>query len=161
MANARNKWLVGAVAAVTVSGAALWEGKRNTPYVPVPGDKATVCYGETNVEMRRYTDAECLAMLKTSLVEYGDGVLRCIDVPISEKQHGAYTLFSYNEGVATFCRSMSVRMLNAGRAVESCKWLATDLNTGRPNYSTSGGVYYQGLQNRRIYERELCLKGLQ
>jgi lysozyme len=160
MANSRNKWLVGAVAAVTVSGATLWEGKRNDPHIPVPGDRLTVCYGETNVEMRHYSNAECLAMLKTSLVEYGNGVLSCVNVPINQSQHAAYTLFAYNLGVPTFCKSMSVRMLNAGRAEESCKWLATDLNTGRPNYSTAGGVYYRGLQNRRIYERDLCLKGL-
>lgn len=157
MATARNKWLVGSVAAITLSGAALWEGKRNVPYIPIPGDVPTVCYGETKVQMRRYSDAECVAMLKQSLVKYGDGVLQCIAVPINSNEHAAYSLFAYNVGVANFCGSSLLRKLNRGDHIGACKGLAT-ADSGKPAWSYAGGRYVQGLQNRRLFERNLCLK---
>lgn len=158
MATARNKWLVGTVAAVTLSGAALWEGKRNVPYIPIPGDVPTVCYGETKVAMRRYTDAECLSMLKQSLVKYSDGVLTCINVPINANEHAAFSLFAYNEGVANFCGSDLLRKLNRGDHIGACMGMATNPITGKPAWSYAQGRYVQGLQNRRLYERNLCLK---
>lgn len=158
MATARNKWLVGTVAAVTLSGAALWEGKRNVPYIPIPGDVPTVCYGETKVKMRRYSDAECVAMLKQSLVSYGDGVLQCINVPINANEHAAYSLFAYNLGVANFCGSDLLRKLNRGDHIGACMGMATNPITGKPAWSYHNGRYVQGLQNRRLYERNLCLK---
>jgi lysozyme len=150
MANPRNKWLVGVVAAVTLAGGMLWEGKSNVPYFPIPGDVATVCYGETNVKMQRYTDAQCLTMLKTSLTKYGDGVLQCVDVPINQNQHAAYTLFAYNVGTSAFCKSTLARQLNAGNYIGSCLGLLA--------WSYAGGRYVQGLHNRRQYELNLCMK---
>lgn len=157
MANPRNKWLIGSVAAVTIAGAALWEGKRNVPYIPIPGDVWTVCYGETKVQMRRYSDAECATMLKHSLVKYSDGVLQCINVPVNANEHSAYTLFAYNVGVPAFCRSNLLRKLNRGDHAGACKGLAT-ADSGKPAWSYAQGKYVQGLQNRRRYERNLCLK---
>lgn len=43
-----------------------WEGKRNDPYLDIVG-VPTVCYGETRVEMRRYSDDECKAMLQDAV----------------------------------------------------------------------------------------------
>lgn len=150
MASPRNKWLVGVVAVATVTGGMLWEGKSNVPYIPIPGDVATVCYGETNVQMRRYTDAECVSMLNQSLRKYGDGVLQCVNVPINQNQHAAYTLFAYNVGTSAFCRSTIVRKLNAGDYTGACNGLLA--------WSYSGGRYVQGLRNRRKYELNLCIK---
>lgn len=158
MANSRNKWLVGTLAAITISGAALWEGKRNTPYIPIKGDVATVCYGETKVKMRTYTDAECIAMLKPSLVKYGDAALKCIDVPINENQHAAFTLWTYNLGAGNFCGADFVRRLNRGDYIGACMGMATNPVTGKPAWSYAQGRYVQGLQNRRLYERNLCMK---
>ena len=45
----------------------MWEGKRNNPYLDSVGVK-TVCYGETRVPMRHYTDAQCTALLENALV---------------------------------------------------------------------------------------------
>lgn len=159
MPSQRNKWLVGAVSAATLSGAMLWEGKSNVPYTPVPGDERTVCYGETNVTMRRYTDDECIALLKTDLVSYGNGVLQCINVPITQNEHAGFTLFAYNEGVYRFCHSSISAKLNSGRHLSACRAIATK-DDGSPAFSTSGGHYYQGLQNRRQYESKLCMEGL-
>ena len=150
IANKRNAWLAGVVAAVTISTVSLLEGRSNDPYQDIVG-VWTVCDGETNVEMRRYTDAECNAMLRRSLVKYGDGILGCITVPISQNQHAAFTSFAYNVGVPAFCKSTVVKKLNAGDYVGACN--------GMLAWSYAGGKYVQGLYNRRKVEQRLCLKG--
>lgn len=148
--NPRNRWLIGAVAAVTISTVSLLEGRSNDPYKDIVG-VWTVCDGETNVKMRRYSDAECDAMLRSSLVKYGNGVLNCINVPISQNQHAAFTSFAYNVGVPAFCKSSLLKKLNAGDYVGACNGLLA--------WTYAGGKYVQGLANRRKVEQRLCLKG--
>lgn len=148
--NIRNRWLIGAVAAVTISTVGMLEGRGNDPYQDIVG-VWTVCDGETNVKMRRYTDAECDGMLRGSLVKYGDGILQCINVPISQNQHAAFTSFSYNVGVPAFCKSSLLKRLNAGDYVGACN--------GMTAWTYAGGRYVQGLANRRKVEQRLCLKG--
>jgi lysozyme len=148
--NAKNKWLVGSIAAVTIATVSLLEGRSNDPYKDIVG-VWTVCDGETNVKMRRYTDAECDSMLRKSLVKYGNGVLQCIAVPISVNQHAAFTSFAYNVGVPAFCESSLVRKLNNADYVGACN--------GMLAWTYAGGKYVQGLANRRKIEQRLCLKG--
>lgn len=146
--NPANRWLLGTVAAATVAIVATWEGKSNDPYFDIVGVR-TVCYGETNTAMRRYSDAECKAMLKASLTKYGDGLLQCVNVPISQNQHAAFTSFAYNVGVSTFCKSSVVRKLNAGDREGACKAMGL--------YVYAGGKFVRGLENRRKDEVQLCL----
>jgi lysozyme len=148
--NSKNKWLVGVVAAVTISTVSLLEGHSNDPYQDIVG-VWTVCDGETNVKMRRYTDAECDGMLRQSLVKYGNGILECIAVPISQNQHAAFTSFAYNVGIPSFCKSSLVKKLNAGDYVGACN--------GMLAWTYAGGKFEQGLANRRKVEQRLCLKG--
>lgn len=150
MIDLRNRWLVGAVAAVTIGLASQLEGTRNDPYLDIV-KVWTVCTGETHVEMRHYTDAECNSMTKKSLVKYGDGILECIKVPVSQNQHAAFTLFAYNVGVPNFCKSGLLKKLNAGDYVGACN--------GLMQWVYAGGKYVQGLANRRQIEQRLCLKG--
>jgi lysozyme len=145
-----NAWLVGCVAAVTVSTVAMLEGHSNDPYTDIVGVQ-TVCYGETNVTMRRYSDAECNAMLRKSLVKYGDGILKCIRVPISQNQHAAFISFAYNVGIGAFCGSSLVKKLNRGDYENACRSMQA--------WTYAGGKFVQGLKNRRDVEVRLCLKG--
>lgn len=146
--NSRNKWLLGAVTAATISAVAIHEGISTDPYEDIVG-VATVCYGETNVEMRRYTLAECKVMLGKSLVKYGDGVLACLNVPINQNQHGAFTSFAYNVGVGAFCGSSVARRLNAGDYAGACDAMMA--------WDMAGGKHVMGLRTRRAAERKLCL----
>ena len=148
--NHKNKWLVGVTAAVTIATVSLMEGRSNDPYKDIVG-VWTVCDGETNVKMRRYSNAECDTMLRTSLVKYGNGVLECVNVPISQNQHAAFTSFAYNVGTGAFCKSSLLKKLNAGDYVGACDGLLA--------WSYAGGKYVQGLANRRNVEQRLCLKG--
>lgn len=154
--NQANRWLIGTVSAALLSGAALWEGVRYTPYKDIVG-VTTVCYGETkNVENRKYSPEECKRMLKTELAEYGRGVLNCVNVPLTQNQYDAFTLFAYNVGVSGFCNSRANKLLNERKYEAACTALAFGPK-GEPVWSYAGGKFVQGLQNRRVYEMKLCL----
>lgn len=152
---------IGALAAAVLLATPLvekWEGKRNDPYRDIVG-VLTVCYGETaNVERRRYTDAECRAMLGKSLRKHGEGVERCIRPDTPALTRAAFYSFAYNVGTGAFCGSTLSRKARAGDFAGACaelsKWtLATDRKTGQK-------IRPRGLVNRRADERAMCERGL-
>lgn len=153
MANPRNKWLIGSVGAVLIAGATLWEGNRYTPYEDMVG-VLTVCQGYTGpdiVRTKTYTPTECRTILTRALGEHGAAVLKCANVPLSQNQYDAFTLFTYNVGGPAFCKSSLLKKLNAGDYVGACNGLLA--------WSYADGKYVQGLNNRRQFERRICLKG--
>ena len=130
-----------------------WEGKRNDPYNDIVGVR-TVCYGETSgVQERRYSDAECIALLDKSLMKHGAPVLDCVpqlhDKPY---QLAASVSIAYNIGVSAFCKSTMAKQFRLGNDAAACK--AFDL------WVVAGGKRVQGLVNRRADERKLCERGL-
>lgn len=146
-------------AAVVLATSALiapWEGERTAAYIPVPGDKPTICFGSTaGVKLGdRKTHAECLALLREEAQTYGIGIAYCInwDVNIPSDSLAAFVSLSYNIGTTNFCRSTLVKKLNAGDVRGACDQIpAWDKFHGRP---------LKGLTNRRAAERARCLKGL-
>jgi len=145
--------LIGASAATAlVATVAAWEGKSNVPYRDVVGI-LTVCYGETHQPMRRYTDAECKAMLEDRLADYAGPVLeRNPELRGHDAQLVAASSLAYNIGVGNYRKSSVARLFSAGRWREACdaflKW------------NRAGGREVRGLTNRRKAERAICLKGL-
>jgi len=126
-----------------------WEGKRNDPYRDVVG-VWTVCYGETNVEMRRYSNEECLAMLNDSVQEYRDGVLVCTPSLASRPvQLAAATSLAYNIGVPSYCRSTVDRRFDQGDIAGGCEAFKM--------WVRAGGRTIPGLVNRRNDEYNLCM----
>lgn len=142
-----------AALALAVGIIAPWEGKSNDPYldlVKVP----TVCFGETQVEMRRYTDAECEAMLiKAADTRYMQPVMKCTP-SIADNPHvlAAATSLAYNIGTGAYCKSTVAKRFNAGQIRAGCE--------GFTAWRFAGGREVKGLLNRRIAERELCLRGV-
>jgi lysozyme len=129
-----------------------WEGKRNDPYRDIVG-VMTVCYGETRVPMRRYTDAECRAMLEKGVREFQEGVLRCTPgLRNHAHQLAAATSLSYNIGIDAYCRSTVARRFNEGNFRAACE--------GFRAWRFAGGRESRGLINRREDEVKLCLIGL-
>ena len=122
------------------------EGKRNDPYYDTVG-VMTVCYGETNVKMRRYSDAECLAMFKRSLEGYGQRVVKCtpgiVDNP---RVLASATSFAYNVGSAGYCRSTTAKLFNQGNLAAGCRAMM--------NWVTPPEI-----RGRRQKETNLCLAG--
>ena len=129
-----------------------WEGKSNDPYRDLVG-VWTVCYGETQQPMRRYTDAECKAMLERRLVDYAGPVLKR-NPELRNHPHMAVAASSlaYNIGTAAYNRSSVARMFSAGQYRAACDAFL--------RYRFAGGREVKGLVNRRRSERAICLKGL-
>lgn len=145
--------LTAAVVTASVAFIAPWEGTRLVPYRDLAG-VWTVCSGETRVEMRRYSRAECDTMLRTAVSEtYGQCVLKAVPgLRRRPDQLVASISLAYNIGCDAFERSTAARRFNAGDWKAGCnaftKWVY------------SAGKRVQGLVNRREAERKLCLKGL-
>jgi len=124
------------------------EGKRNAPYVDSVG-VLTVCYGETRVNMRHYTDAECKAQLQASITDdFGPQVLACTP-GIADKPRvlAASISLAYNIGARGYCRSTAARKFNAGDIVGGCNaFMLWD--------------HPREIIGRRKQERDLCISGV-
>lgn len=152
----RNKLLgMAGASAITIAGVVLpdLEGVRYEPYYDVAG-VLTVCYGHTGRDIipgKKYTEAECRALLEKDLIPFDHSVNRSVKVPASEYQKAALITFSYNVGVTAFEHSSVLRNLNSGNYRAACD--------GLRQWIYAGGRKWKGLMNRREVERELCLWG--
>lgn len=144
--------VIGAALLIAAPFIAGWEGKRNDPYRDIVG-VWTVCFGETRVNMRRYSDAECLNMLERETGDFANQVLQCTPSLQSRPyQLAAATSLAYNVGVGAYCRSTADRQFDAGNWRGGCDAIL--------RWNKAGGRVVQGLVNRRKAERQLCLTGL-
>lgn len=126
-----------------------WEGKKNDPYKDIAG-VPTVCYGETRVPMKKYTDDECLSMLNNAVKEFSDGVIKCTpSLQGHPYQWAAATSLAYNIGTGNYCRSTVAKRFNAGDYKGACEAFKM--------WNKAGGRVSQGLVNRRNSEYNLCL----
>ncbi len=88
--------------------------------VRATGGTATIGYGETDSKVidrywgRRIDEAEGTAILYPRAQGFADGVAKCISHPLTAHQHEACACRAYQAGVGGFCRSETVRLLNAG-----------------------------------------------
>lgn len=150
--NPANKWLVGAIGATLLAAVSLWEGTEYKPYEDVVG-VLTVCQGYTGKDIIRgktYSKAECDAYLAKELGTASKAVLECTKVPLNQSQYNAYVMFTYNVGTGGFCGSKSVLgNLNKGNYKAACNGLL--------DWKYAKGKVVQGLYNRRVYERKMCL----
>lgn len=141
-----------AAAALTLSTVSLWEGKSNDPYRDIVGVQ-TVCYGETRVAMRRYTDAQCADMLADGLGDFATVVLdRNPQLRDRPHQLAAATSLAYNIGATAYWRSTVARRFSQGRWRDGCDAILL--------WNKAGGKVVRGLVRRRQAERAICLAGL-
>lgn len=136
-----------------------WEGKSNKPYRDVAGIE-TVCYGETRIQMRDYSDAECLVQLESAAADFAEQV-RIINPGLADHplQWAAHGSLAYNIGVKGYRKSSVARLFREGRHAEACRAIG--------KYRYSGGKVWKGLvlrrngDARRMGEIEVCLMGLE
>ncbi len=127
------------------------EGKRNDPYIDMAGIP-TVCYGETHVKMRHYTDAECLDMLKKSVEGYTNEVLN-VTPALSDRpwELAAATSLAYNTGVDRYKNSTMSKLFAQKKFSQGCsefaKWVYVK------------GKKVKGLVDRRKREYAICIQG--
>lgn len=123
------------------------------------GGIPTYCAGRTDwkaIPGTKLTSDQCKEVNKLTLVEYGYAVLDCTNWDyLTPTRLIGLTMFAINVGKAGACNSQAVKYINAGNIDKGCDLIARTPD-GRPNWSTAGGVYVQGLQNRRQAERKLC-----
>ena len=139
-----------------------WEGNILSVYADkLAGNIPTYCAGRTDWSAPvgvKLTSDQCRAVNKTTLLEYGYHMLGCVQWDfLTAKRLIGLTMFAINVGKDGACGSQAVRQINAGRIAEGCNLIARTPD-GRPNWSTAGGKFVQGLQNRRQAERALCLE---
>ncbi|MGD9470600.1 MAG: lysozyme [Novosphingobium sp.] len=150
---ARLAALVGTTAAgLMLATVALWEGKSNDPYRDIV-NVWTVCYGETRVEMRRYSDAECEEMLADGVGGFAHGVLESNpELRHRPYQLAAATSLSYNIGINAWRGSTAARRFRAGDFAGGCRAMTW--------WNKAGGKVVRGLQRRREAEFKICMTGL-
>lgn len=145
----------GALLAVAVALVGGFEGLRLSAYLD-GGDVPTICYGSTrgvrlgDVE----TKAGCDARFVADLVEHETGMRACLKRPdaLPDPVYLAALSFTYNVGTGAACASTLFRHLNAGQLRAACDQL--------PRWVRDNGRVIQGLVNRRVSERALCLSGV-
>lgn len=142
--------LSAAALAALLALASQWEGKKNTAYQDIVG-VWTICYGETAGVKNgdRYTDSQCRDMLKASTAEHWDKVSPCVTGKLSDGEQVAIADLAYNVGPGAVCKSTALRLMNSGDRKGGCEALL--------NFSYAGGKFVQGLYNRRMAERQICL----
>ena len=131
------------------------------------GGIPTVCGGHTDWKLRvgtPFTKEECAKIDSANAESYGLAIIQCTghtDTNPVLNQHSldALTLFAINVGKAGACSSRAVRLMKQGRHDEACNAIAHGPD-GKPvwSYVNNGQTFVKGLYNRRLFERDWCLK---
>lgn len=130
-----------------------WEGYSGRAYYDVVG-VPTQCYGDTkHVDWTRVkSKEECQKLLEREVIPYVQALEDAIRVPMPDTRKAALTSWTYNVGINAMRKSTLVRKMNAGDIRGACDELL--------RWNKAGGIAWRGLTNRRMEERELCLRGL-
>lgn len=147
----------GAAAVLAIAGVliAKWEGVRYTPYTDVVG-VVTVCYGHTGTDIeigKKYTKAECNALLDADMREANSYVRSCVGRPMPVNVEAALTSLVFNLGPAPVC----IKGRTAGEMARKGDWPATCRSLDL--YRMAGKRVYRGLVLRRADERAVCEGG--
>jgi lysozyme len=115
-----------------------------------PIGRLAACYGHDDQTMtpgKRFTAAECQAMLDQDLLKHADA-LDCVKKPMTDGQKAAFLSFAFNVGTGAFCGSTLARKANAGDMRGACAELS--------RWTLAGGKEMPGLVKRRAAERKVC-----
>lgn len=87
----------------------------------------------------------------------------CLRVAVQQETFDALSDHAHHFGTPSTCASRAVGLINAGRIAEGCRALAHGPD-GKPVWSyvrqPDGSLrFVQGLYNRQLDERDLCLRG--
>lgn len=142
------------VAALLIATVAQFEGKRNDPHWDRFAKIYDVCYGETSVAMRHYSDAECDELLADRLADDFAAPVVAANPELRghPSQIVATSSLAYNIGIPAYRRSTVSREFRAGHWRAACDAFL--------RWSYAGGRQVKGLLRRRQQERDICLRGL-
>lgn len=139
------KWLK--MGAAGIIALALAEGYRGNAYLDTVG-VPTIGFGETkNVHMGdKITPERALSHLLVSVDDWhGTGMRTCLgNVTLYQYEHDALLSFTYNIGVAGFCRSETLKFLKKGEYENACN-------------AMMGWLRPPEIRGRREKEVQMCL----
>jgi len=137
-------------------GIASHEGYKDTAYIPVPGDVATIGFGSTTnsdgsrVALGQRTNPiSSLKRLGEHVEVFEDAVRRCAPVPMYQYEFDAYVSLTYNIGANAFCKSTLSKKLMAYDYEGACKEIL--------KWDKFKGNALPGLTKRRIEEYNTCI----
>ncbi len=140
-----------AVLALVIPLIVRWEGSGHYEAYVDPVGVLTVCYGHTGpdvVKGRKYTKAECDALLTQDVAEANADVKRCIPVPLLPQIEAALTSAAFNVGSRVVCGSTLQERALANDWPGACAQL--------DRWKYGGGRVLRGLELRRADERAMC-----
>jgi lysozyme len=149
-----------------------WEPARGKPdaHLFVYADKlagglATVCSGITKhvatipvVVGDKWTQEMCDQQEEQALAKVQTTLAMCFKTLPPQSVFDAATSHAWNFGVNKTCGSEAMKQWNFGNMRLGCQLIAFEYDGKTPNWSFVGKRFEQGLQNRRIDEKNLCLK---
>lgn len=121
-----------AVAALSLSamgflGIVQHEGYREVAYIPVPGDRPTVAFGNTfhpdgsPVKLGdKVTPQKAIRMSLSHITKDELNLKRCVTGDLSQEEYDILLDFAYWRGSGGACRSEVVQNINAGDYVAAC-----------------------------------------
>lgn len=122
----------------------------------------TVCDGITGPDAipgKRYTHAECDALLARAVDRHALPALGCINRRLPVHAEVALAHFAYNVGVTAFCNSTAARKFRAGDVMGGCaelsRWTWVTIG-GQKVDCRHAGRTCPGIVARRDYERAMC-----
>lgn len=138
------------------------EGVVYRPYIDIAG-VPTVCAGVTGKDVimgKTYTQAECDALLAKHIKYASDAVDQYVKVDIPVTTRASLISFTYNVGIGAFRKSTVLRMVNQGNIRAGCDHLYDWVYITQVKNGNRIKVKVKGLQNRRDFEHEYCVRDL-
>jgi lysozyme len=129
------------------------EGYKETAYIPVEGDVATIGFGTTLGVKAGDSTTPVRALLAAAkdVERFQGAVRRCVQSPLTQDEFDAFVSLAYNIGETAFCTSTLVKRANALDYAGACSEIL--------RWNRFKGRVLQGLVNRREREFLLCKRG--
>lgn len=153
----RKSPLPAVVLAALLASLGVHEGRKYVTYYD-QANVLTVCDGITGkgvIKDKKYTDAECDALLMERVVAVDNAVMACLKKDPTPFQRFSYDHFGYNVGGPAFCASTLVKKHNAGDFVGACREFARWRFVAGKDCATSGR-FCPGIVARRAFEAAAC-----
>lgn len=150
---------------------AKWERdprKPTTVYADkLAGGLPTVCSGITKhvatvpvIVGEVWSEEKCAQQEAQAITRVQTQLAKCFTRPVPQSVFDSATSHAWNFGVSATCFSRAMYEWNYGDMKLGCSLMAYQYDGTTPNWSYAGGVFYRGLHNRRIAERDNCVKDL-
>ena len=130
------------------------------------GGLPTACYGITKwtspvpvIVGEVWSREKCERIANQVIVDNQLRLAACLRLAPPDSVFHALTSHAHNFGAGDTCGSLAMEAVNRGEFAAACDLLAWT-PAGRPNWAYVDGRFVQGLHNRRLAERRLCLSGI-